>query len=270
MPSVPKTAASAGSNRTTASPCVRVNVEQHTAMITLDRPPLNVMNIAMMLQIHEAIVSLADRCDILVFRGSDEKGFSAGADIADHAPDRVGEMLDAFHTIFRELWRSPLITVAAVHGHCLGGGCELATFCDFVVAGESAVFGQPEIKLGCFPPVAMLTFPRLIGMRAALDLILTGRTISASEAHRLGLVTRTVPDGELDNAVAALAQDLRSLSPRVLAMARRKLWAFDGFDFEGSLESIEDLYLHGLVKTHDAAEGIRAFMEKRQPVWQGK
>lgn len=228
------------------------------------------MNIAMMLQIHEAIVSLADRCDILVFRGSGEKGFSAGANIADHAPDRVGEMLDAFHTIFRELWRSRLITVAAVHGHCLGGGCELATFCDFVVAAESAVFGQPEIKLGCFPPVAMLTFPRLIGMRAALDLILTGRTISASEAHRLGLVTRTVPDGELDNAVAALAQDLRSLSPRVLAMARRKLWAFDGFDFEGSLESIEDLYLHGLVKTHDAAEGIRAFMEKRQPVWQGK
>ena len=258
------------SNRMTESSYVRVNVERRTATITFDRPPLNVMNIAMMRQIHEAIVSLTDRCDILVFRGSGEKGFSAGADIADHTPDRVGDMLDAFHSIFRELWRSPLITVAAIHGHCLGGGCELATFCDFVIASESATFGQPEIKLGCFPPVAMITFPRLIGMRAALDLILTGRSISANEAHQLGLVTRLVPDGELDMAIDRLRSDLQSLSPRVLAMAHRKLWSSDGFDFEGSLESIEDLYLRGLMKTHDAAEGIRAFIEKRQPVWQGK
>lgn len=266
---VPK-AASRSSNRTSENAYLDVTVEQRTATITLDRPPLNVMNIAMMRQIHEAIVSLADRCDILVFRGSGKKGFSAGADVADHMPDRVSDMLDAFHAIFRELWRSPLITVAAVHGHCLGGGCELATFCDFVVAAESAVFGQPEIKLGCFPPVAVLTFPRLIGLRAALDLILTGRTVSASEAHRIGLVTRLVPDGELDSAVAALIHGLRSLSPHVLAMARRKLWSSGGFDFEGSLESMEDLYLQGLMKTHDAAEGIRAFMEKRPPVWQGK
>ena len=258
------------SNRMTESAYLRVNVDQRTATITLDRPPLNVMNIAMMRQIHEAVVSLTDRCDILIFRGSGEKGFSAGADIADHTPDRVSDMLDAFHAIFRELWRSPLITIAAVHGHCLGGGCELATFCDFVVVTESATFGQPEIKLGCFPPVAMVTLPRLVGMRAALDLILTGRSISATEAHRVGLVTRVVSDGELDAATDGLIRDLRSLSPHVLAIARRKLWASDGFDFEGSLESMEDLYLHGLMKTQDAAEGIRAFMEKRQPVWQGK
>lgn len=269
---VPKTAqkaASGGSNRASENACVRIAVEHRTAAITLDRPPLNVMNIAMMRQIHEAIVSLTDRCEILVFHGSGEKGFSAGADVADHMPDRVGDMLDAFHSIFRELWRSPLITVAAVHGHCLGGGCELATFCDFAIASESATFGQPEIKLGCFPPVAMITFPRLIGMRAALDLILTGRSISANEAHQLGLVTRLVPNGELDSALAALITELESLSPRVLAMARRKLWSSDGFDFEGSLESMEDLYLRGLMKTHDAAEGIRAFIEKRQPVWHG-
>jgi len=263
-------AAAGSSQRMVDSAYVRVNVEQRAATVTLDRPPLNVMNIAMMRQIHQAIVSLSDRCDILVFCGSGEKGFSAGADIADHTPERVGDMLDAFHTIFRELWRGPLITVAAVHGRCLGGGCELATFCDFVVATESATFGQPEIKLGCFPPVAMVTFPHLVGMRAALDLILTGRSISANEAHRLGLVTRVVPDGELDTAIDGLIRDLHSLSPHVLGMARRKLWASDGFDFEGSLESMEDLYLHGLMKTHDAAEGIRAFMEKRRPVWQRK
>ena len=265
-----KEAAASNSNRIAEASLVRVSVEHRVATITLSRPPLNVMNIAMMREIHEGIVSVADRCDILVFRGSGDKGFSAGADIADHTSDRVSGMLEAFHSIFRELWRSSLITIASVHGHCLGGGCELATFCDFVVVAESSTFGQPEIKLGCFPPLAMVTFPRFVGMRAALDLILTGRTISASEAHRLGLVTRVVPDAELHSAVSALIRDLRSLSPHVLSMARRKLRASDGFDFEGSLESMEDLYLQGLMKTHDANEGIRAFMEKRQPVWQRK
>lgn len=266
---VPK-AASRSSNRTSENAYLDVTVEQRTATITLDRPPLNVMNIAMMRQIHEAIVSLADRCDILVFRGSGKKGFSAGADVADHMPDRVSDMLDAFHAIFRELWRSPMLTIAAVHGHCLGGGCELATFCDFVVAAESATFGEPEIKLGCFPPVAMVTFPRLIGLRAALDLILTGRTIPAAEAQRIGLVSRIAPDKEFDHAVGALAAELRSLSSTVLGLTRRKLWSSDGFDFEGALHTMEDFYLHGLMKTHDANEGIRAFLEKRQPVWEAQ
>jgi cyclohexa-1,5-dienecarbonyl-CoA hydratase len=255
-------------NRMSESSHVRVQVDRRVATILLDRPPLNVMNIAMMREIHQAIVNLAGRCDILIFRGSGEKGFSAGADIADHTPERVADMLEAFHAIFRELWRSPMISIAAVRGRCLGGGCELATFCDFVVAAESATFGQPEIKLGCFPPVAMITFPRLIGMRAALDLILSGRTISAAEALRMGLIGRIAADSEFDPAVGALVEELRALSPTVLGLTRRKLWSSDGFDFEGSIQSMEDLYLRGLMKTHDANEGIRAFIEKRAPSWQ--
>jgi cyclohexa-1,5-dienecarbonyl-CoA hydratase len=249
---------------------VRVQLDGRLATILLDRPPLNVMNIATMREFHHAIVNLAGRCDILIFRGAGDKAFSAGAEIADHTPDRVADMLDAFHAIFRELWRSPMLTIAAVHGHCLGGGCELATFCDFVIAAESASFGQPEIKLGCFPPVAMVTFPRLIGLRAALDLILTGRAIPAAEAQRIGLVSRVAPDNEFDHAVGALAAELRALSPAVLGLTRRKLWSSDGFDFEGALHAMEDLYLHGLMKTHDANEGIRAFLEKRQPSWEAQ
>lgn len=249
---------------------VRTDLENRIVTLSLDRPPLNVMNIAMMREIHENIVSVADRCDILIIKGAGEKGFSAGADVADHTPDRVADMLNVFHAIFRELWRSPMVSIAAVRGHCLGGGCELATFCDFVIASESATFGQPEIKLGCFPPVAMVTFPRLVGMRAALDLILTGRTISSAEALRVGLVTKVVPDGELERAVATLIEEMRLLSPAVLAMTRRKLWASDEFDFEGVLQAMEDSYLNGLMKTHDANEGIRAFMEKRQPAWQAQ
>ncbi len=160
---------------------VRVRTEGRIARIVLERPPLNVMNIAMMREINAVIEELGPEMDFLVFQGAGEKGFSAGAEVTDHTPERVEDMLRAFHGIFREIWSSRFITIAAVHGYCLGGGCELATFCDFVIATESAKFGQPEIKLGCFPPMAMVTFPRLIGMRAAVDLILSGRTISARE-----------------------------------------------------------------------------------------
>lgn len=249
---------------------VRVRTEGRIARIMLERPPLNVMNIAMMREINAVIEELGPEMDFLVFQGAGEKGFSAGAEVADHTPERVEDMLHAFHGIFREIWSSRFITVAAVHGYCLGGGCELATFCDFVVATESAKFGQPEIKLGCFPPMAMITFPRLIGMRAAVDLILSGRTISAREAQRIGLISRVVADGELENAVAALLEELGALSPAALGMARRTLWSAAGFDLESSLETVETFYLRDLMKTNDAREGIRAFLEKRAPVWQGK
>lgn len=246
---------------------VGIAIKNRVGTLSVDRPPLNVMNIAAMNGIHQALTSATGKCDLLILRGAGDRAFSAGAEIADHVPERVGTMLRAFHGVFLELWRSKIVTIAAVRGHCLGGGCELATFCDFVVAAESATFGVPEIKLGCFPPVAMVTFPRLVGMRAALDLVLSGRTISAVEAQRIGLVTRVVPDQELDYSVASLANDLRALSPDVLAMARRQLWKADGFDFECALQSVESFYMNELMKTHDANEGIRAFLEKRQPVW---
>lgn len=249
---------------------VRASVENRVATILLDRPPLNVMNIEMLEALHVVLASMVGRCDVVVFRGAGEKAFSAGAEIADHEPGRVAAMLEVFHRVFREMARSNIVTIAGVHGHCLGGGCELATFCDFVIASESATFGQPEIKLGCFPPVAMVIFPRLVGMRAALDLILSGRTISAAEAKQIGLVTRVVRDFDLDEAVASLVNDLRALSPTALGMARRALWNADGFDFERALRSVEDLYLDTLMKTHDAKEGIRAFMEKRPPTWQSQ
>jgi len=249
---------------------VRVRTEGRVARVMLARPPLNVMNIAMMREIHAVIEELGPEMDFLIFQGAGEKGFSAGAEVADHTPERVGDMLRAFHEIFREIWNNQFITIAAVHGHCLGGGCELATFCDFVVATESAKLGQPEIKLGCFPPVAMVTFPRLMGMRAAVDLILTGRTISAREAQQLGLVSRLVANDDLDDAVTELLDELASLSPAILGMARRTLWNAAGFDFERSLGAVEDFYLQDLMKTEDAPEGIRAFLEKRAPVWQGR
>ncbi|MHB8411892.1 MAG: enoyl-CoA hydratase/isomerase family protein [Candidatus Acidiferrales bacterium] len=249
---------------------VRVRTEGRVTRVMLDRPPLNVMNIAMMREIHAVIEELGPEMDVVVFQGAGEKGFSAGAEVADHTPGRIVDMLHSFHGIFHEMWNGRFITIAAVDGYCLGGGCELATFCDFVVATESAKFGQPEIKLGCFPPVAMITFPRLTGMRAATDMILSGRTISAREAQQLGLVSRLVANDDLEDAVALLLDELGLLSPAILSMTRRTLWNAAGFDFEGSLTAIEEFYLRDLMKTEDAQEGIRAFLEKRAPLWQGK
>lgn len=210
------------------------------------------------------------KCDFVIFQGAGAKAFCAGADVADHTPKRVEKMLSAFHGVFRRLADADCVKIAAVHGYCLGGGMELAAFCDFVLATESAQFGQPEIKLGCFPPVSMVTLPHLVGMRAAAQLILTGHQISATEAHRLGLVTRVVPDCELPAAVDNLLEEFRALSPSVLQLTRKTLWELHSADFARQLEEAERVYLSVLMKTKDAQEGIRAFLEKRQPSWKGK
>src|SRR5947209_2324308 len=180
---------------------IQLRIEQRTAWITLDRAPLNILNIAMMESLDAVLHRALPKCDFVIVQGAGVKAFCAGGDVADHTPKRVKKMLSAFHAVFRRLAAADCLTIAAVHGYCLGGGMELATFCDFVLATESAQFAQPEIKLGCFPPVAMVTLPHLIGMRSAAHLILTGDQIGAPEACRLGLVTRVVPDAELPAAV---------------------------------------------------------------------
>ena len=246
---------------------ISLRVECRTAWITLDRPPLNILDIQMMEALDAALDRVLPESDFVIFQGAGPKVFSAGAEIADHTPERVGNMLSSFHAIFRRLSKSDCVKIAAVHGHCLGGGMELATFCDFVVATESSQFGQPEIRLGCFPPVSMVTLPQLIGMRAAADLILTGRQIAPAEAQRIGLVTRVVPDSELRDAVGKLLEELRALSPSVLQLTRKTLWNLHCAEFVKQLEEVERVYLSVLMKTHDAQEGVRAFLEKRKPVW---
>jgi len=249
---------------------VQLRLEDRTAWITLDRPPLNILDIAMMQALDAVLKRAIPKCNFVIFQGAGPKAFSAGAEIADHAPNRVRKMLSAFHSVFRRLAAADCVTIAAVHGYCLGGGMELASFCDFVLVTESAEFGQPEIKLGCFPPVAMITLPQLIGMRVAARLILTGEQISAAEACRLGMVTRVVPDAELSAALDNLLEELRKLSPSVLRLTRKTLWRLHFADFAKQLKEAERVYLSVLMKSQDAREGILAFLEKRKPKWMGK
>ncbi len=248
---------------------VHLRDEGRVGWIQLDRPPLNILNVAMMQELAETIGAAAGQFDVMVIAGAGPKGFCAGADVGDHLPGQVGEMLRAFHQVVGALWNADALSVAAVHGWCLGGGCELAMACDFVVAAESAVFGQPEIKLGALPPVAMVLLPLLVGPRTAWDMILTGRNVPAGEARELGLVTRLVPEEGFDPGVRSLVEELTELSPAVLKMARKELWRRARPDFEKELSEVEAFYLERLMRTGDAAEGIRAFLEKRAPVWTG-
>jgi len=256
----------------TQAPRIQVERTGAVARVTLNRPPVNVLDIAALQELNAALDSLPAPPEVrfVVFAGAGEKAFSAGVEVGDHTPDRVAGMLGTFHRVFRTLWASDWITVAAVHGHCLGGGMELATACDFVLAARSARFGQPEIKLACFPPVAAVLLPALVGTRRALELILTGRTLTAEQAHALGLVTEVVEDSELETATETLLKTLSELSPAALPLARRAVLRAAGLDFERALEEAEKFYLDVLMKTHDAAEGIQAFLEKRRPVWAGK
>lgn len=249
---------------------IEVQVEDSVAKIRLNKPPLNILDIAMLDEISGALKALPEEVEFLTLEGAGPRGFSAGTEIRDHMRERAAGMLSAFHAVIRRIAAGEWITVAAVHGICLGGGCELATICDFVIAEENATFGQPEIKLGCFPPVAAVTFPALIGLRAAADLILTGRTITAGEARELGLVTRVVAAGQVRKAAADLLNELRGLSTSALIVARQALGRFAGQNFNEALAASENFYLHGLMRTNDAAEGVRAFLEKRAPIWQGR
>src|SRR2546429_4187739 len=176
---------SAATIMTIGNETIQLRLEDRTAWITLDRRPLNILDISMMQALDAVLERPFPQCDFVIFQGAGPKAFSAGAEIADHTPERVEKMLSAFHSVFCRLAAADCLKIAAVHGYCLGGGMELATFCDFILAAESAQFGQPEIKLGCFPPVAMVTLPHLIGMRAAAHLILTGNQIR-SEERRVG------------------------------------------------------------------------------------
>lgn len=241
------------------------------ARITLSNPPLNVIDIAMMEDLAQSLTEIEVRPEISTIVLSGEgRAFSAGVDVAAHTPDKVNEMLSKFHAVIRALIATKKVAIAAVYEVCLGGGAELAMVCDMVYTAESAQWGFPEIKLGCYPPVACTALAALVGQKRASDLILTGRTISGREAAEIGMATRAVPEADLPAAVDGCIADLRRLSPAALAIAKKASYAWDSMHFDKGLARAEKIYFEDLMKTDDAHEGIRAFIEKREPKWAGK
>jgi cyclohexa-1,5-dienecarbonyl-CoA hydratase len=204
---------------------------------------------------------------VLLLRGAGERAFCAGVAVEDHVGDRIAPMLRRFHGALRRLRDLPSITVAVVHGHCLGGGMELAAACDLVIAAAGARFGQPEIKLGCYPPWAAAAYPALLGAPRTFDLLLTGRPWSAEEAHAAGFVARLAADGDLEAAAATLVEEITAHSAAVTALTKRAIRAGQGDGFEAALTECERLYLDELTASHDMHEGIDAFLAKRPPHW---
>jgi cyclohexa-1,5-dienecarbonyl-CoA hydratase len=247
---------------------VRLEVADGVARLVLARPPLNILNIEMMEELSAALERVQALPDVrALVIAAEGKAFSAGVAVEDHLGDRVKPMLEAFHRIFHLLRALPCPTVAAVQGAALGGGSELATFCDFVIASETATFGQPEIKVGVFPPIAAIHYPNRIGLARTLQLLLTGEVIGAREAERIGLADRAVPAAELPAAVEEVLAKLSDKSRAVLALTRRAVLDPAGQPFEAALGAVEALYHAELMATEDAHEGLRAFVEKRAPVW---
>ncbi len=238
--------------------------------LTLDRPPANVMHIPLLRELAAVLDQAAGDASLKVLvLGASGKLFSAGVDVGDHTVERVGEMIPLFHQVCLAIAEFPCPTLAAVQGHALGGGCELVLCTDFALMAEGARIGQPEIQLAAMAPIAALRLPGLVGPRWAARLVFTGEQLEAEKAAEIGLVDSALPLDELTGAVDDLIGRLSALSTAALRLNKRALllglqgWA-------SSLDEMESLYLDELMATEDALEGLKAFLEKRSPVWQNR
>jgi cyclohexa-1,5-dienecarbonyl-CoA hydratase len=252
----------------TASPA-RITLEEEGSLlrVLLARPKGNILDTAMVgairksLEEHSATTGLRS----ILFVGEGPH-FSFGASVEEHRPGKVEVMLPEFHRLFRELAASGRVLLAAVKGCCLGGGLELASFCHRLWAAPDGKLGNPEIKLGVFAPIASVILPLRIGQARADDLLLTGRQIDAVEAHALGLIDDVSDDPEAA-AREWHRQHIMPLSGAALAHAVQA----GRHDFHRALrhtlDEVERQYLEDLMATHDAKEGIAAFLEKRAPRW---
>ncbi|NOZ84243.1 MAG: enoyl-CoA hydratase/isomerase family protein [Epsilonproteobacteria bacterium] len=241
--------------------------ELSVAKIIINDPPYNVINIAMMENIADAVRKAGsdEEISIIVISAAGDKSFCSGVDVADHTKENTPRMLKAFSDIFVELSKTDKLTVAAARGFAFGGGCELLLGTDLVVADDTLKVGQPEIKLGVFPPVAMILMPEIIGQRNAKELIFSGKTIDAETAKQMGLVNEIFAKEEFDKSLKKYISRFAGLSRSVLRLTKRTLTKKE--HLEESFKEMNDVYIEKLMNLCDANEGISAFIEKRKPAW---
>ena len=247
---------------------VELTWQDDIATLTLDRAPDNVLNIAMMEQVNEALLELRVRHELKVLLVRGRGGtFCGGVEPGEHTKERVTRMTQVFHRIFESIRLLDVIAVAAVEGPALGGGFELALGCNLVVASESARFGLPELTMGTFPALACVVLPRAAPRRKAMEWILTGEEISAQELQAYGLVNRVFPDEAFEEGLERLLGSLRAKSAPVLKLTKRAQTESYYAVYEEALYKAENLYLRDLMALDDAHEGIQAVLENREPRW---
>ncbi len=251
---------------------IKYEKQDKVARITLNVPPLNWITIPMLKEMNDALLDVRkdETVKLLIFDHAGEKAFSSGVDVADHTDDKVDEMIKTFHQLFRHMYEIDVPIVGLVNGVSLGGGCELTSFCDIVLASDRSRLGQPEIAVGVFPPVAAAWFSKIIGLKKTYELILTGKMIGAQEAKEIGLVNAVFPAASFREDVDKFIAEILNKSRPILIWSKRAIRASLGVNFQDSIRSAEVLYLEGCMKAADAKEGIAAFMQKRKPVWQDK
>jgi len=250
---------------------IRIEKDEGVARITLSRPKHNVLNIEMMKELNAELEKLIadDELKCVVISG-DGRSWCAGVEVGDHKPELVDDMVANFDHIFELMDRLEVPTIAAVHGACLGGGMEVAIACDIILASKSAIFGQPEIKLGFFPPYAATRLPQLVGPAKAIEICTTGKRYSAQEALFMGFVSQAVEDEKFLEAVEKMAAEIKMNSPLIIRLNKRAVKQHIGLDFTKALQGASDLFLNTLMKTDDTLEGIKSFEEKRKPEWKNR
>jgi cyclohexa-1,5-dienecarbonyl-CoA hydratase len=229
------------------------------------------MNIEMMNELNGRLeVLLKDdnlKCVVISAEG---KHFCTGVEVADHKPENVDDMIATFNRIFELTEQLEVPIVAVVQGYCLGGGMELAIACDVIVAGKGALFGQPEIKVGFFPPYAAMRLPQLVGPAKAVEICTTGKFYKAEEAQRLGMIAHVAEDDQLGEAAGQIVKEIQANSPLIIRLNKRAVKQHLGLNFKAALAGVSDLFLNTLMKTEDTLEGIASYEEKRKPVWKNR
>lgn len=254
-----------------ANQFIQVEKNDGVARIRLARPKHNVLDIPMMNEINaELDLLIADddlKCLVISGQGP---SFCAGVEVADHKPEMVDTMVAVFGGIFERFDKLAVPTIAAVRGACLGGGLELAIACDIVMATETATFGQPEIKLGFFPPYAVIRLPQLIGPAKAIEVCTTGRRYSADEAQKMGFVGHVTAEDAFEAAVEKMIKEIAVCSPLIIRLNKQAVRQSLGKSFADALAQANDYFLNTMMKTEDTLEGIAGFEEKRRPVWKNR
>ncbi len=247
---------------------ILVEKKEGVAKIIINRPPLNILDIDTLVEMNQALVELKtdDEVKVVVITGAGDRAFSAGVAVGDHLGEKLPKMVEVFNKLFISLIEVDKPTIAIVNGVALGGGCEIVAGCDMAIASEKAQLGQPEVKLGVYPPPASVLLPRLVGRRKAFELILSGDSIDAKEAERIGLINKAVPEGELEKAAGEFIQRFTANSGLTLTQARRALYRNFDLEFRQALE-VTGVDATLVMAGENSVEGLTAFLEKRKPIW---
>ena len=250
---------------------LKIEVTDGVARITFARPKHNVLDIEMMNELNAQLEALtADNTLKCVVILGDGPSWCAGVEVADHKPEMVEKMIAVFNGIFERIDKLEAPVIAGVHGACMGGGMEVAIACDIIVADKNAIFGQPEIKLGFFPPYAAIRLPQLIGPAKAVEVCTTGKRYTAEEAWQMGFVGHVADDGKFTDVLEKIVKEIQMCSPLIIRLNKQAVKQHIGLNFKDALAGVSDLFLNKLMKTEDTLEGICSFEEKRRPEWKNK